>query len=692
MNITAFSSFLNNQQESLRPFASNTSALQEILSDYQTKLHRWQQDEQTLNIGIMGQVKAGKSSFLNALLFDGVPILPEAATPKTANLTKVIYGEQYSLEVEYYSQEEWQAITQLAAQSGDSDREKVARELVAMAQQHGERVNGKDKEIFFADDLQGLQGLLNQYTGNDGDYTARVKSTVLTLPDEKLRGFAVVDTPGMNDPVQSRSQKTRDYMAESDVVFFLSRCSQFFDESDVQLLFQQLPAKGVKRLVVVAGQFDSAIQDDGYDRDSLTETITNLQKRLRDVAVDKMEELRRHQQEIENPRLAAILTQLADPIFASTFAYGFANWPEEKWGTSMRHTYGQIQDMAEECWGEPITLAEWLQIANFDALTGQYQQARKDREALLLAQRDGVERETAEQLEQWRTAFTQTIEQRIHLLNSQDLQSLEKQQAGFKKRISSIANELENIIDDVRLHASRESQKMLNTLSSERQEYSRQHTRTGSRTVRQSYEESDSTWYKPWTWGDTRTVYYTSTENYEYMLATDAIEQVCEYGDRCAASLRDHLNQLLDPLTLRSNLRKALLPHLDTASDDFDPALFKSTLNGVIDNLKLPELDLTLGDAAAVIPDSGEIKQRDEMDRLRKVQEQALANVLEQLRSNLARGVDEVLSQMAQLQSSLEDKLTSSIQAELDAVRTALANKEQEKQAYQQLLAQVTAL
>lgn len=692
MNITAIPYFLDNQQEGLRPFASNESALREILSDYQTKLNRWQQDEQTLNIGIMGQVKAGKSSFLNALLFDGVPILPEAATPKTANLTKVVYGEKYSLEVEYYSHEEWQAIAQLAAQSGDSDREKVARELVAMAQQHDERVLGKDKETFFADDLQGLQGLLNQYTGNDGEYTARVKSTVLTLPDEKLRGFAVVDTPGMNDPVQSRSQRTRDYMAESDVVFFLSRCSQFFDESDVQLLFQQLPAKGVKRLVVVAGQFDSAIQDDGYNRDSLTETINNLHTRLRRVAADKKAELCRHQREKENPRLTAILTQLADPIFSSTFAYGFAHWPKEKWGNSMRHTYGQIQDMAEECWGKPIAQQEWQHIANFDALTGQYQQARQDREALLLAQRDGVERETAEQLEQWRTGFTQTIQQRIHLLDSQDMKSLEKHQAGFKKRISSIANELESIINDVRLHASRESQKMLNTLESERREYSRQDTRTGSRTVKHSYEESDSTWYKPWTWGDTRTVYYTTTENYEYMLATDAIEQVREYGERCAASLRNHVNQLIDSKKIRIDLRKALLPHLDTASDDFDPALFKSTLDNVIDNLKLPELNLTLGDAAAIIPDSGEIKQRDEMDKLRRVQEQALTNVLAQLRSHLARSIDDVLSQMAQLQSSLEDKLTSSILAELDAVRTALANKEQEKQAYQHLLAQVAAL
>ena len=41
----------------------------------------------TLQIGIVGQVKAGKSSFLNALFFDGENILPRASTPTTAGLT-----------------------------------------------------------------------------------------------------------------------------------------------------------------------------------------------------------------------------------------------------------------------------------------------------------------------------------------------------------------------------------------------------------------------------------------------------------------------------------------------------------------------------------------------------------------------------------------------------------------------------
>lgn len=79
--------------KSIQDFNTAHSALIDAINTLTAKQKRLQQEQQLLSIGIMGQVKAGKSSFLNALLFGGKPILPEAATPKTANLTKISYGK-----------------------------------------------------------------------------------------------------------------------------------------------------------------------------------------------------------------------------------------------------------------------------------------------------------------------------------------------------------------------------------------------------------------------------------------------------------------------------------------------------------------------------------------------------------------------------------------------------------------------
>ncbi len=45
-------------------------------------LKELQDTNRDLKVGIIGRVKAGKSSLLNALIFEGVEVLPKAATPR----------------------------------------------------------------------------------------------------------------------------------------------------------------------------------------------------------------------------------------------------------------------------------------------------------------------------------------------------------------------------------------------------------------------------------------------------------------------------------------------------------------------------------------------------------------------------------------------------------------------------------
>lgn len=64
----------------------------------------------TLRLGIVGSVKAGKSTFLNALLFNGEDVLPKAATPMTASLTRLGFSENQYLNFVFYTHEDWQII------------------------------------------------------------------------------------------------------------------------------------------------------------------------------------------------------------------------------------------------------------------------------------------------------------------------------------------------------------------------------------------------------------------------------------------------------------------------------------------------------------------------------------------------------------------------------------------------------
>ena len=51
---------------------SDIAGIEKFLSNFKLKTEDFSRENRKLNIGVVGQVKAGKSSFLNTLLFDTI--------------------------------------------------------------------------------------------------------------------------------------------------------------------------------------------------------------------------------------------------------------------------------------------------------------------------------------------------------------------------------------------------------------------------------------------------------------------------------------------------------------------------------------------------------------------------------------------------------------------------------------------
>ncbi|WGH06398.1 dynamin-like GTPase family protein [Helicobacter pylori] len=88
-------------QEKAGPFISENAVIK--TEELEKTLKEMQAEDRDLKVGIIGRVKAGKSSLLNALIFEGVEVLPKAATPMTASLTILKYANTLSTEVEFYN-------------------------------------------------------------------------------------------------------------------------------------------------------------------------------------------------------------------------------------------------------------------------------------------------------------------------------------------------------------------------------------------------------------------------------------------------------------------------------------------------------------------------------------------------------------------------------------------------------------
>jgi len=72
-----------------------------------------------LRIGIVGAVKSGRSSFLEQFFLDGQSILPRGATPMTAALTEMTFGEECTVTVDFFTDQD---IAELKAKSDEYER------------------------------------------------------------------------------------------------------------------------------------------------------------------------------------------------------------------------------------------------------------------------------------------------------------------------------------------------------------------------------------------------------------------------------------------------------------------------------------------------------------------------------------------------------------------------------------------
>ena len=290
------------------------SELSNIAKTLDTNLLVAQEEGRNLRIAIVGQMKAGKSSFLNALLFP-IDVLPKAATPMTAALTRIGYAEKPYAEIEFYSVNDWDSINQAAEeyhiqyraieqqlsqeapeslpkslfgnikkivpnkpknidpaiiQSKISEELRSCRELVDMARQLNLQQYLGTKKRIEATSLVELANELKNYVGSQGKFTAITKMFSIYINDERLHGIEIYDTPGFNDPVISRGQQTRTFLGQCDVVFLLSIVSQFLTVSDLRLLREQLTASGIdsKAVFLVGSQRDLVFR---MDRQILTD-------------------------------------------------------------------------------------------------------------------------------------------------------------------------------------------------------------------------------------------------------------------------------------------------------------------------------------------------------------------------------------------------------------------------------------
>lgn len=712
------------------------SELSNIAKTLDTNLLVAQEEGRNLRIAIVGQMKAGKSSFLNALLFP-IDVLPKAATPMTAALTRIGYAEKPYAEIEFYSVNDWDSINQAAEeyhiqyraieqqlsqeapeslpkslfgnikkivpnkpknidpaiiQSKISEELRSCRELVDMARQLNSQQYLGTKKRIEATSLVELANELKNYVGSQGKFTAITKMFSIYINDERLHGIEIYDTPGFNDPVISRGQQTRTFLGQCDVVFLLSIVSQFLTVSDLRLLREQLTASGIdsKAVFLVGSQRDLVFR---MDRQILTDAKLLAQRypvevrpqatisammQLLDKKIQQMTETQ-IKQHLSNPDLdeasKALLTviQSTEPHLISALTWRIAE--------DLPNLSSELQEQYDAlCFDTSFNfnVEQLKQFSNIIELRKVIEQQKERKQELTQAKvtllLEGVQQRT-QAIQQ---ELLKLVNDKIDLLDNQSIEQLNTQKQIIEKNMKNGRSKLEYTIHEESKAVSHQVRGLSLQLQTERQAFLSISISEDRKIEYEQYEKSGF-----WA-GVARFFGVGGTGTREKVIVTpyaqvqDSIEQIETFGRTAVGQLQRSLNSIIDMPKLRKNIVMAAINLFDTSDPDFDVDFFKLQVSQCLESYEPPKLNLDVSQVVDRIVDKFGIGKvtNSEIQQLKQAHHQAISTLSEHVVQLTKQAEHDLEQYFESMQQILVNKIIGEIQNNLQGLIEHIEQKE----------------
>lgn len=431
-------------------------AIREIADSVKAGSRDFLEKSRLLRLGIVGQVKAGKSSLLNMLLFSGQEVLPKAATPMTASLSHIVKSDKDEIEIEYYSREDWDEIEQWA----DKYREKMENqrksrptdvlqgsyELVDMAKKNGLKVEnylGTTKVV--PTSLEDLNQKLRRLVGSGGELTPLVKSVTIRC-GQGIPALDIVDTPGINDPIVSRSRAAKKLLRQCDVVLLLSYAGQFMDNVDADFFQARIPRESGaqhRRLLLIGSKFDSALIDESrkYRGD-----LQKGEEKLRQALVRQARSVigsdgdgNRSFFVLKDDEILFISAMCA--ILATKPA---SQWSSEEWAyfTNLQDAYPDWLDAPKGDELEENTKNTLERLGNRGVIVEHLSEVRRNKDQIIHESMQGFLRKSREDAVKSIEELINDLDERIKELAESDLDGIQKQQEAVDEMMKEIEDKV----------------------------------------------------------------------------------------------------------------------------------------------------------------------------------------------------------------------------------------------------------
>ncbi|GAA6980150.1 dynamin family protein [Helicobacter pylori] len=660
-------------QERAGPFISENAVIK--TEELEKTLKELQDTNRDLKVGIIGRVKAGKSSLLNALIFEGVEVLPKAATPMTASLTILKYAKTLSAEVEFYSQKdiaelkneheryvrefnkiveeevkkqkEKQSLSNRAKEglnkfgkfiSGNKSDKEVPKErvlsdeeIVKRAERIAKNKLNDDARLVSsydqyekmkksgslntenldpriqANSLQELNQKLLQFVGADGKFMPYTKAVQISLNNPNLKDLEVIDTPGVNDPIASREERTKALLKDCDVVFIVSPSNQFLTDSDMGLFDRVSNKEGLQEIYFVASQADSAVLSMSEVEKSnhhLPTALENAQKALSSQLNNIMEKL------IENyPNQREIFEKAIKNgvILASGVCFSMykdfnnqASWERNQKTEEYHNALRNLRDFYPDAFNSVDKSEEsLLLLSNMGAIKDRLEKAAQRKEEIISQRLQDYAESQANNLHSLIAQLLQDLEDEKKRIKNADMGVIKKQIEAYEKLSGNIEVKFREVHEEFILH-------FINNIRVGLEETLKKAIRTASALAQNEEGEEYYTERvkQGGAWGSFKRNFlfwadddagYDEVERTRATIKAGAVlDYLTEMHERCESALNDSANSF--KVVFRKELYAKVFKQLrEIISDDLiDEVAFKKSVMAVLDRIKFKEFDYTL--------------------------------------------------------------------------------------------------
>lgn len=671
---------------------SDISSFNESLKNLKISLEEKRQEGRIFKLGIVGQMKTGKSSFLNEYLF-GEEILPTAATPMTAALTLIKYSDENKAEIEFYNRDDWSSI-----EEKNKEYEKEYNKALEEAKEEAEK-KGKvfNKERFKFEDVDSIlkgsheiyknfkeNGLnknslgeiktikindkkniledLKEYVGSKGKYTPLVKMTTLYINDDRIKDYIIVDTPGTNDPIISRGQKTKEFLGKCDYIVFLSYSSQFLDNNDNAYIKEQLPSEGIRDILILASKFDNQLSQESVFEDADGDIKVAYEEEKRKLS----RKLNRWSEEFKKDKNPLDLSK-SELEFQSTMLYRIYKNFDNLSGTEK-----EIFDRLKDDYDNSIFTKELLKD-----LSGMPAVERKISNILLRKEEimkngikdllDGKRDSLSKILEKIRKGF----EERKFELSDVGIKDVENKINNLQEKISSLSSEIKNSVRTERENFDKKLKDEISKISNTKDRYSSLQKQSRSYTEEVDVEKGWFSGLKFWPHTETKTV----RRNETFINIQDSIEQIISFAQDASERIEINSERLISKHVIKKAMRDGIIELFELE----DRPKVVSVIDNYIQKIAIPKINFDVNKYRDIVLSKygSSYSQEKDINFIEGLHNKALLTIIEDTEKSFTDVKEKLNSVLEEIERNIVNELKEGIEENLNEFKKQLENQKE---------------